>query len=200
MRDIFTNIYHENGWRDKDSKSGRGSNLEQTAHIRMVLPQIFSELGVRYLLDIPCGDFFWFKEMAYEMRGIKYIGADIVPELIDYCNANYSDENHTFIVTDVTKHRPPEADLIFCRDLLGHLTNDEVRKVLKNFRASGTRYLMATTFPDRDPNVDIKTGEWRPIDLEALRYGLGPATLLINERCTDGDGHFSDKSLGLWEL
>lgn len=198
MRDIFTNIYHSNYWNDKQSVSGAGSNLEATEAIRLALPPLFAELGVETMIDIPCGDFYWFKEM--ELPGIQYIGADIVPELVAHCKEKYGDNSHTFLVTDATKRVLPQVDLIFCRDMLGHLTNDDVRKTLKNFRASGSRYLMATTFPGRDPNQDIETGQWRPIDLEALRFGLGPVMLLIDEKFTGGDGKFTDKMLGLWEL
>lgn len=198
MRDIFSNIYHSNYWNDKDSVSGAGSNLKSTAAIRQALPPLLEELGVQTMIDIPCGDFYWFKEM--ELPEIQYIGADIVPELVEFCKKNYSDKNHTFLIADATKRVLPQVDLILCRDMLGHLTNEDVRKALKNFARSGTRYLLATTFPGRDPNVDIQTGQWRPIDLEALRYGLGPAMLLLDEKCTDGGGKFSDKMLGLWEL
>lgn len=198
MRDIFSKIYHENYWNDKDSVSGAGSNLKATEAIRLALPPLFDELHIESIIDIPCGDFFWFKEM--DLPYIMYIGVDIVPELIAFCNEKYRDENHIFLVGDATKRVVPPANLIFCRDMLGHLSNEDVRKALKNFRASEARYLMATTFPGRDPNVDIETGQWRPIDLEALRYGLGPAMMLIDEKCTDGNGKFTDKMLGLWEL
>lgn len=198
MRDIFSNIYHSNYWNDKDSVSGAGSNLEATAALRLALPPLLAELGVQTMIDIPCGDFYWFKEM--DLPDIKYIGADIVPELVAFCAENYSDENHTFLIADASKRVLPPVDLILCRDMLGHLTNDDVRKVLKNFARSGTRYLLATTFPGRDPNQDIQTGQWRPIDLEALRFGLGPAMLLVDEKCGEGNGKFTDKMLGLWEL
>lgn len=36
--------------------------------------------GVRSVLDIPCGDFFWFKEIKLDLD--SYIGGDIVAPLI----------------------------------------------------------------------------------------------------------------------
>lgn len=197
MKDIFTSIYQSNYWQDDESVSGRGSNLEQTAAIRLILPQLFKELEIKTLLDIPCGDFYWFKEMELELN---YLGADIVPELIEKNKSLYANDHTFFAVLDATTDQVPKADLILCRDMLGHFTNYDVMRTLKNFRVSGSKYLLATTFPGRNPNQDIKTGQWRPIDLEALRYGLGPAKILVNENCTESKGRFSDKSLGLWEL
>lgn len=197
MSDVFGDIYKNNTWKGDESVSGKGSTLKQTEAIRKVIPGLLQELQIRTLLDLPCGDFYWFKEM--DLPDIVYLGADIVVDLIKE-NQKYNDKNHRFVVMDATKHIPPSVDLILCRDMLGHFNNVDIRKALKNFQASGSKYLLATTFPGRNANVDIETGSWRPIDLEALRYGLGPAWLLINENCTEGKGRFSDKSLGLWEL
>jgi len=80
MEDIFTGIYLSNGWSGKESKSGTGSDLDQTRIIRQQIPKLFRKLGIKSVLDVPCGDFWWFKEM--DLGNIKYIGADIVPELI----------------------------------------------------------------------------------------------------------------------
>lgn len=199
MKDIFSQYYQTNFWRDDESVSGHGSSLEQTESIRAILPGLFRELGVKTLLDIPCGDFNWFSRMK-EIENIFYIGADIVPELIYANRERYVHPKLVFQIMDVTCDRLPIVDLVFCRDLLGHFSNVDVRKALVNIKASRAKYLLATTFPDRDPNADIETGQWRPIDLAALRYGLGPTSALINENCTAADGDFADKTLGLWRL
>lgn len=201
MRDTFTRIYETNSWKDKQSVSGQGSNWEQTQAVRMILPQLWKELGIKSMLDIPCGDMFWMSELLTD-ESFYYIGADIVWKLIDQnINRDYPTNNIHFEVLDATRDRLPGVDMILCRDMLGHLTNRNVRLALTNFRASGSTYLLATTFPGRNPNADIDTdGLWRPIDLESLRYGLGPASSIINENCTEADNAFMDKSLGLWKI
>jgi SAM-dependent methyltransferase len=201
MKEVFAQIYEGNFWKDTESRSGRGSNLEQTETIRKVLPALFEELAIKTLLDIPCGDFYWFNLMWADLpKGLAYLGADIVPELIAKNLQGYSSDRIFFDELDALADWIPCADLILCRDMLGHFSNIDVNRTIKNFRASGSKYLLATTFPGRNPNQEIETGQWRAIDLEALRYGLGPAKLLINENCTESNGRFNDKSLGLWEL
>jgi hypothetical protein len=56
---LFTNIYRSNHWGGADSVSGGGSDLEQTSALRAALPGVLQRLGVRTLLDAPCGDFHW---------------------------------------------------------------------------------------------------------------------------------------------
>ena len=199
MRDVFSSHYQNNFWGNDESVSGDGSTMEATKTIRGEMPGLFMRLGVRSLLDIPCGDFHWLSQLGYELD--KYIGADIVPELIE-ANIRQYGQNifRKFEVLDVTRDRLPNVDLILCRDLLGHFSNADIRLALNNMRASGSKYLLATTFPEHSSeNNDIETGAWRPINLASF-YGLPDALLYINEHCTVGGGAFGDKSLGLWRL
>lgn len=202
MKDVFASIYTSNFWNGDEGVSGQGSSMQQTVAIRGAVPGLLKMLNVKTLLDIPCGDFNWIPTMLPELGLDKYIGADIVPELVEKNRHDYTvpGEAIYFEVLDASADRLPKVDMILCRDMLGHFNNKYVRATLKNFQASGSTWLLATTFPGRNPNADIETGEWRPIDLEALRYGLGPAQYMINERSTVSEGKFADKSLGLWRL
>lgn len=60
----FTSIYRNNGWGSLESRSGAGSTLASTANIRRELPGLVERLNIRTLLDAPCGDFNWMKEVA----------------------------------------------------------------------------------------------------------------------------------------
>lgn len=198
MRDIFSSHYQTNFWRSNESVSGQGSTMAETEHLRDVLPVLFAQLGVASVLDIPCGDFHWFKEVWPTIAtSISYIGADVVPELIEENQLLYP--NVRFEVMDVTLTDLPKVDLVMCRDLFGHLNNFSVQLALRNLKRSGSKYLLATTFPQHETNGDIQTGQWRPINLSSM-FGLPAPILLINEGCRSGGGQFADKSLGLWEL
>lgn len=202
-RDIFSRYYETNFWRDKESVSGPGSNLKNTEAIRAYLPPVFAQLGINSLLDLPCGDFYWFWQMWSRWSGrrqleLKYIGGDIVPQLIFDNRERYLHPNLQFEVLDAVHDRLPKVDMILCRDMLGHLPNADIVRSIKNFQRSGARYLLATTFPNwENKNIDIRTGEWRPINLSDWRFGLGEPILLLDEH---QKGKFNDKSLGLWEL
>lgn len=192
MREVFEEIYKTNYWNNSESVSGHGSDMEATEVIRRELPKLVERLTITNILDIPCGDFYWFKEMKLD---VVYIGGDIVQELVDIDRKRYPGVD--FRVLDATKDKLPEVDLILCRDMLGHFSNFDVKKALNNFRASGSKYLLATTFPDREEHINIETGQWRPINLASF-YSLSDPILVINEGCKIKG--FEDKSLGLWEL
>jgi hypothetical protein len=81
MKDIFTNIYKHNLWESRESVSGPGSSLAQTRTIIKQLSLLIKQLQVKTLLDAPCGDFHWMKEVNPEID--LYIGVDIVSELIE---------------------------------------------------------------------------------------------------------------------
>jgi len=129
---IFRRIFDLNLWGNCDSASGEGSNLERTAAVRSALPALLARHGVRSMLDAPCGDFFWMKEVALDVD--SYIGADIVPELIAHNIGDHSSQHRWFIVCDLVEDELPRADLVFCRDCLVHLSYAETRRALEQMK------------------------------------------------------------------
>lgn len=194
--EIFKEIYHANAWGGSASVSGWGSDKDQTTKIRHQLPILFKEFGISTVLDIPCGDFHWMKEV--DLRGVEYIGADIVPELVDKNQTQYGDENITFLQKNIIEDELPQVDLMLCRDCLVHFSDQDIFSSLKNFLDSGSEYLLTTTFTDRKRNDDIATGQWRPLNLEKAPFFLPEPRFLINEECIEKGGVFEDKALGLW--
>ena len=81
-KDRFTRIYEQNRWNDGESRSGIGSTVDGTAKLREELPRLVQSLGATSLLDAPCGDFNWMREVEWP-AGFEYIGADIVTALIE---------------------------------------------------------------------------------------------------------------------
>ena len=196
--DVFDRIAAENRWHDPDSRSGTGSNLRQTETLRRELPPLLRRLDVRTLLDAPCGDFHWMQHV--DLAGIDYTGVDVVPALVERCQAQHAGDGRRFICADILAGRLPRADAILSRDCLSHLSNEHVFRALRNFRESGARYLLATTYPSRRRNWDIVTGSWRPINLCAAPFALPPPLDGIVEGSTEYDGDFADKTLAAWRL
>lgn len=60
---------------------------------------------------------------------------------------------------------------------------------------------MTTTFTERDENIDL-TEEmiWRTLNLEKGPFYFPRPEYVLNEECTEGNGNYADKSLGLWLL
>lgn len=201
MKQVFNYIYSNNKWNNRESISGNGSNLANTIALRSWLPGLLQELEVRVLLDIPCGDFYWMKEVLLNID--TYIGADIVEELVRLNQEKYGSSTpveRRFEIMDITGSRLPRADLIFCRDCLVHFSNTDVFRALENLRKSEAIYLLATTFTERQTNAEITTGQWRPLNLQADPFSLPEPLRLISEEYTGSRGHYPDKQMGLWEI
>jgi hypothetical protein len=187
-REVFSRIHGERLWGGGESASGIGSTLAATETVRRELPPLLSRLGVRMLLDAPCGDFNWMS--AVDLGGVRYVGVDIVPELVEQNRARFGLE---FLCANIARDPLPRADLVLCRDCLIHLPYRSARAALDNFRRSGAAYLLTTHYPGA-PNRDILTGQWRPLDLEGPPFNLPPPLQLIPE------GADSGRFLGLWRL
>jgi SAM-dependent methyltransferase len=198
MRSAFTRHYVHKDWGSEESVSGPGSTLERTTAIRQKLPPLFAQLGVRSVLDAGCGDFNWFRTLEVPLD--LYVGTDVVRELIAENRQRYGSPARRFEMLDITRDRLPRVDLIFCRDCLVHLKNAQVLAALRNFRRSGSRYLLATTFTGRTANEDTPLGGWRPMNLQLSPFDLPSPVQVISEERTVEDGRYADKSLGLWDL
>lgn len=164
-RAVFGEIFRRNVWGDGESVSGPGSTRARGADLRAELLALLRELGARKLLDAPCGDFNWIEEVADSVP--EYVGVDVVPELIEANLRRHLTARRSFLCADLTRDPLPPADVILCRDCLVHFSHRDAWSALENFRRSGSRYLLTTTFLDRAENARIRTGEWYPINLHA---------------------------------
>lgn len=196
QREIFESIYHTNLWGDSNSRSGPGSNLVQTEQIRQAIPRLLGEYGVKTLLDVPCGDFHWMKELNLQLD--QYTGADIVEAIVNDNNAKYASEKRQFVHLDILKDKLPKADMILCRDLFGHFSYKDVKKAINNIKSSGSKYLLTTTYVETKINEHIFTGLFRPINMEKAPFNFPKPIEIIHENCTEDVQLLRDKSLALW--
>ena len=80
----FEYIHDINMWGAAASVSGLGSEADAAAALRARLPALLAGLGVTSLLDAPCGDAGWINRVDL---GVRIVGVDIVPGLIDRLQA-----------------------------------------------------------------------------------------------------------------
>jgi len=198
MQNIFSTIYMNNSWGDSESISGFGSRLDTTIAIRRELPKLIKDFYIKDMLDVPCGDFNWMKEVNLDLG--NYIGGDIVQDLVDKNKKMHEKDNKAFLYLDITKSPLPRADLIICRDCLVHFSFENIQLAINQIKLSKSHYLLTTTFVNRTKNQQITTGEWRPINLNLPPFNFPPPIKIINEEFTFYGKDYSDKSLGLWEI
>jgi SAM-dependent methyltransferase len=198
MEEIFTDIYHHNQATLAGSPSGPGSDLENTRVLQEQLPRLFNKLGVTSLLDIPCGDFNWMRFV--DLQGVDYVGADIVEALVLDNQDRYTREGISFIQLDLLEEELPRVDLVLCRDCLVHFSFMDGLRALRNISQSGSKYAMITHFIEREVNIDIPTGSWRPLNLEIAPFILPEPLEILSEGYAGNEGQYQDKSLAVWKV
>ena len=190
----FEDIYRRNAWNGVETRSGPGSGTYATRALKDALPGLVADLGVRSVLDVGCGEGFWQPDLP------GYLGVDVAESAVREARANHPDR--IYAVADIRLVVPPPFGLVIVRDVIQHLSYPSAAALIGNIRASGSAYLLASTYKG-SPNRDIEDGGFYSPDLTAEPFGLPDPEVLI----FDGYAYHatleprdSVKFLGLWSL
>jgi hypothetical protein len=175
------------------SIAGYGSYTWNTRIIVAELPRIFKQYDIKTMLDIPCGDYYWMKEV--DLDNITYIGGDLVNEQIKLNQDEHPSVD--FRVMDMIKDDLPYADLVFTRDCLVHLTYENISIFINKLINNGSKYIMSTTFPETELNTElVGIIGWRPLNLEVYPINFPMALEIISEK----SDYNPEKCMGIWSL
>lgn len=162
---IFTRIYEQGTWgRSQDLArpffSGSGSNrdVEIDSYISSVSNFLCSFPVKPNVVDFGCGDF----TVGSQIRKFcgRYVACDVVPSLIDFNKREFESLDVEFKQLDLVKDELPAGDVAFVRQVLQHLSNDQIARFVP--RASNYKFLVVTEhLPSRADfrrNADKLTG------------------------------------------
>jgi SAM-dependent methyltransferase len=163
-KDIFTKIYEDGAWGKHDTQmfySGKGSHSADitSIYIEAVQNMLSSLQKLPNVVDLGCGDFF----IGSNIRSLcdSYIACDIVEPLIAFNKIKYNSINVDFRVLDITKDDLPKADIVFIRQVLQHLSNEQIANAIQKIKYN-YKYLVLTEGLPRTnefiPNIDQATG------------------------------------------
>jgi hypothetical protein len=146
MTQTYKEMYDEmkKGWKSglyDGTECGVGSAMERTTEIREALPKIINDYKITKINDAGCGDLHWMKEV--DLGNVVYAGYDLVPRHKDVTQL------------DICEHPMPQCDLVICRDVFLHLSDERIRKTLDLFKMSGTYALISSYYQeitDQFPN------------------------------------------------
>ena len=198
--EIFTDIYNTNYWHGWESRSGQGSNLSTTKTIRAALPDIVHHFGIKTMVDAPCGDFNWMKSIINELSLDLYVGIDIVKPVIEQCQRTYGSSSIVFKRADLITTPLERYDLIFSRDCLAHMSYQNAMKVVKNFKSSGSTYLLTSHHIHTKKNRLITNGDHYPINLMLSPFHFPKPLFVVVERDAEVASAHQGKCLALWRL
>jgi hypothetical protein len=167
---IHPTVPGANGWGCAASRSGGGSTLESTYVLRTELPKLFDMFDIKSILDIPCGDFNWMKEI--NLTHIKYTGADILTVFVEENRLKYP--QHEFLHLDITEDLLPKKDLIIVRDCFIHFSYENIKKSLLNIKSSESTYLLVSSVKTSIKNHDIHDADFRSVNMEVEPFSISP--------------------------
>ena len=131
-REVFSRIYQKRIWTgENELSSGAGSRFSDLVDPYIDCIHRWAEANDgKHLtaLDLGCGDFHVGKRVFPNFG--HYIAADIVPILIENHRRNHVAPNLEFRCVDGIDEELPQADVIFIRQVLQHLSNDQILKIL----------------------------------------------------------------------
>ncbi len=193
MAGIFSQIYAHGAWvmrENQDSLSGVGSTGVATRELSTQLADFLREVGCRRLVDIGCGDFNWMHTVAGDF---DYLGMDVVPQVIEQNAARYGNERRRFVCGDAVAGPIETGDVAICREVLFHLSFRDGAKLLRNVRAAGFKYILCTTDNAMWFNSDIRSGDFRRINLRKSPYSMPtPSRELADDKVSKG------RALAIW--
>jgi len=133
LQETFQRIYSTHTWVGRGGRfsSGIGSYGLASDQYCAFVTEFVQEHGIQSVIDLGCGDFAVGRRIT-EACNIRYLGVDIVPELIEHHRNTFQDGRIEFLHADVTTDRLPDAELCLVRQVLQHLSNEEIDRILAN--------------------------------------------------------------------
>jgi hypothetical protein len=166
--------------------------LPYVSAIRAFITSTFASIHPN-VVDLGCGDF----NIGRQIRNLNltnnYIAVDIVPQVINYNRLIYAQPLAVdFRVLDMTTAREdelPEGDVVFIREVLQHLSNDQIARLVEKLGRKYKWAVITEALPLVDgfvANQDIETGEM-------IRMVLGSGSGVVLEEQPFGLVHFGKK-------
>jgi len=161
--EVFSSIYREQKWGAKsggDFFSGSGSHDPSlvSPYVNAVRAFLQSLPSPPSVADLGCGDF----NVGSQLRPYcgRYIACDVVPALIERDKKMFAEAGVDFCCLNIIDEELPDADVVFLRQVLQHLSNAQIASVIpKLYRY---KYLVLTEHippqPGFPPNRDKVTG------------------------------------------
>jgi SAM-dependent methyltransferase len=193
--EVFSTAYDTRGWGSTESGSGTASELRATEVIRSELTDLLRRLDIKSLLDAPCGDWNWMQHI--DLGDTSYIGADIVPSVIEANTERYERPGVSFMTADLTQDELPLTEAVMCRCCLVHVSYADAAAMLANFRRTGATWLLVSDYPGVTKNRDQPTSRrWRRLNMQMPPFNF-PEPI---ETMPDGGEVDPEMNLSVWRF
>lgn len=163
VEEIFSAIYREGRWEAKshdDFSSGSGSHIPTVVlpYVNAVRKFLDALPCPPSVVDLGCGDF----NVGKQLRPCcgQYVACDVVPALIQRNKDKFAGLDVDFRCMDIIEDDLPLGDIVFLRQVLQHLNNAQILRVVQKLYRY--KFLVLTehvpTSSGFPPNRDKATG------------------------------------------
>ncbi len=162
VAETFREVYENNIWGGAKGEfySGEGSTEKYSVKYAETIKKFIVENNVKTVVDLGCGDFRVGSKFVSDY--FSYIGCDVVPSLIEYLNDKFAGEKVEFRCVNIVDDELPDGDLCLIRQVLQHLSNAEIEKVLLKARDKYKFLIITEHYPPPgaqfEPNLNIPHG------------------------------------------
>lgn len=187
VQEVFSEVYAARQWGlGEDFDSGTGSRGDAALGYADCVRAVIEQSAARSAVDIGCGDF---RVASLFVDALEsYHGIDVVGELVARNSALHGRPGVRFSVLDAATDEPPRADICLVRQVLQHLSNDQISRILERCRRYPlvlvTEHLPA---PERtgEPNLDkphgpdtrLDRGSW--VDISRPPFDCSPVVEVL---------------------
>ena len=179
-KSIFTGVYKRGFWGNSEDGeenyfSGHGSHETRAVdlYVSAVTEALSSFASKPDVVDLGCGDF----AVGSRIRPYcaKYIACDVVDGLIIRNRTKFANDDVEFRVVDIVNDSLPEGEVAFVRQVLQHLSNRDIEKVVSKLSEKYRMLIISEHLPLHErfvPNLDQATGPKIRIDIGESGSGV----------------------------
>lgn len=167
--DVFAHVYREGLWgRTLRRKFYSGPGSHDSDLVRPYMAAVTNFLrglpAAPTVVDLGCGDF----NIGRRIRPAcsRYIACDVVADLIEHNRRQFASLDVDFRCVDIVKDPLPAGDVVFIRQVLQHLSNEQIASVVA--KLPQFRFLVLTEHLPAGcefvPNADHRNGSGIRLD------------------------------------
>ena len=180
---IFTEIYEKT----LSKQTPEGSLLENMRPFVDMLQTFLVENNIHSVVEVGCGD--WKVARYISWGDIQYRGYDIVKSVVEKNQKKFGNSKVQFIHADALSTDLPSADLLICKNVLQHFSNN-FRNIL-SFLSQTHKFKHCLIVNDitfvkesSKHNYRIQTGGYHPLNLSQQPFKVN-GSKLFNMRQTE---------------
>jgi len=197
-RKAFQTIYREKLWGTDANARFFSGHLSHSEPVSIYVDAMVAVISAEFkdqqrnatIVDLGCGDFSVGERLLERLPTVRYVGCDLVPELIEHHCHRFGSQRVQFQTLDMVSQELPDGDICLIRQVFQHLANRDISCVLPKLRKYQALFVTEAqpleregpANPEKPPYADMRfdgrTGRGRGVELDQP-----PWNLTIEEIC-----------------